>query len=80
MNTDTYKIGILLNTIEKANKFVEITNKSRAEIDLMEDKYVINGKSILGVYSLNLANPLTAVISGKEAEKLFNLIKENFGV
>lgn len=79
---NTYKNEILLNTIEKVNKFVEITNKSKAEITLMEDKYIINGKSILGIYSLNLSNPLTVVISGKDkdTEKLFNLIKEKFGV
>ena len=46
---------IKLNTIEDVNKFVSICTKCLpSNINLKQDKQVINGTSILGIFSLDL--------------------------
>ena len=47
-----------LNTIEKVKDFSNIVCKYDSTIDIQEGRYVIDGKSILGIFSLNLFNPL----------------------
>ena len=46
---------ISINTIEKAKKFVSICSKYHdGDILVKQNKYAIDGKSILGIFSLNL--------------------------
>ena len=49
---------IHLDTIKKAEKFCKICNKYKDDIDVKEGKYIVNGKSILGLLSLDLTNDL----------------------
>ena len=48
---DTY---ILLETIESVKKFVSIISNYDADFELMSGKYIINAKSILGIFSIDL--------------------------
>ena len=43
-------------------KFVSITNRYSFKINLISDKYTIDAKSIMGVFSLDLSRPLTMQI------------------
>lgn len=53
---------IKLNTIDDLKNFVAICNKYESSIDVNQGRYVINGKSILGVFSLNLMEELNIYI------------------
>lgn len=61
---------ILLNTISKVKKFVNISNKSSINIDIHSGKYLIDGKSIMGIFSLDLSKELT--ISSDSSKEEFN--------
>lgn len=57
---------IKLNTIEDVNNFVSICSKyDDAEIDVKQNRQIINGKSILGIFSLNLMEPLKIIIDSE---------------
>ena len=45
------------------------------ELDLISGQYVVDAKSILGIYSLNLSKPLELVARGKCGEELAVLDK-----
>lgn len=46
---------ININTIEKAKEFVSICSKYHdGDILVKQNKYAVDGKSILGIFSLNL--------------------------
>lgn len=47
-----------LDTIKKAEKFCKICNQYKEDIDIKEGKYIVNGKSILGLLSLDLTKNL----------------------
>ena len=53
---------IRLAGIEDVKKFVSITNRYGFKINLISDKYTIDAKSIMGVFSLDLSRPLTMQI------------------
>lgn len=52
---------IILKDFEAVKKFVDIVNKKPYDVELLSGKYVINAKSIMGVFSLDLTKPLIMV-------------------
>lgn len=52
---------VLLNNIEKVNCFVEKMSEKNYDIDLSLGKYLVNGKSMIGVLSLDLTKPVTVI-------------------
>ncbi len=53
-----YKKDILLSDIEAVKKFVSLANQYEFPVTLLSDKYIINGKSIMGIFGLDLSRPL----------------------
>ena len=51
-------VTILLDTIEKVRKFVNKINQYEGEFDIISDRYIIDAKSIMGIFSLDLSKPL----------------------
>ena len=52
---------IILKDFEAVKKFVDIVNEKPYDVELLSGKYVINAKSIMGVFSLDLTKPLIMV-------------------
>ena len=52
---------LLLDHYDKVKKFVEIACSKDYDIELLSGKYVVNAKSIMGVFSLDLTRPVTMV-------------------
>ncbi len=68
MNKETL---IRLSTIADVREFVEIVTASAChEIDLASGRYVVDGKSIMGIFSLDLSKPIKMTVHGDHAEEL----------
>ena len=52
------KIRIKLNNIDTVKKFVKVTDTFESDIDVIADRAVIDGKSILGLFSLDLTQDM----------------------
>ncbi|MBE6809539.1 MAG: HPr family phosphocarrier protein [Ruminococcaceae bacterium] len=52
---------IILKNFEAVKKFVDIANEKPYDIELLSGKYIVNAKSIMGVFSLDLTKPLVMV-------------------
>ena len=50
---------IFLNNLDDVKKFVDIAASKDYDIELLSDKYIVNAKSIMGVFSLDLTKPIT---------------------
>ena len=61
---------IKLNTIDKVKDFVNRVSTFDCDIDIIYGRYVIDGTSIMGIFSLNLTNPVTAMIHTDDYEEL----------
>ncbi len=55
-------ISIKLNTPQDVKDFCFITSSFKSNIYVCSEKYKINAKSILGLFSLNLSETLTVII------------------
>ena len=51
-------IKISLNSIDKVKTFVNVINRFDAEFDLVSGRYVIDAKSIMGIFSLDISKPI----------------------
>jgi len=61
-------MSIRLTEINQVREFVELTSKCEFDVDLVSDRYTVDAKSLLGIYSLNLSNPLQVVMYGDNTE------------
>ena len=51
-------VQISLNSIEKVKSFVNDISKYDNDFDLVSGRYVIDAKSIMGIFSLDLSKPI----------------------
>ena len=51
-------VNISLNSIEKVKTFVNLINRYDYDFDLVSGRYVIDAKSIMGIFSLDLSKPI----------------------
>ncbi len=59
-------IKISLNSIDKVKAFVNDVTKFDAEFDLVSGRYVIDAKSIMGIFSLDLSKTIDLNIHDEE--------------
>ena len=51
-------VHISLNSIDKVKAFVNEITKFENDFDLVSGRYVIDAKSIMGIFSLDLSKPI----------------------
>ena len=66
-------VQISLNSIDKVKSFVNDITKFDNDFDLVTGRYVIDAKSIMGIFSLDLSKPIDLNIHA-EAESSINEI------
>lgn len=59
-------IQISLNSIDKVKSFVNDITKFDYDFDLVSGRYVIDAKSIMGIFSLDLSKPIDLNIHAEE--------------
>lgn len=59
-------VKVLLNTIDKVKSFVNTLAKYDYDFDLISGRYVIDAKSIMGIFSLDLSKPIELNIHATE--------------
>ena len=57
---------ISLNSIDKVKSFVNDITKFDTDFDLVSGRYVIDAKSIMGIFSLDLSKPIELNIHAEE--------------
>ena len=61
---------IKLNTIDKVKDFVSRVSTFDCDVDILYGRYIIDGKSLMSIFSLDLMNPLKAVIHTDDYDEL----------
>ena len=63
-------IKISLDSIDKVKSFVNILAKFDCDFDLISGRYIIDAKSIMGIFSLDLSKPIDLEIhaDGKDLD------------
>jgi phosphotransferase system HPr-like phosphotransfer protein len=69
-------VKISLEMAQKVKEFVAVTQDYPCEILLKSGKYVVDAKSILGIFSLDLSQPLTVEIYSDDCAELIEKLKK----
>lgn len=69
-------VKISLEMAQRVKEFVNITQACDFEIILKSGKYVVDAKSILGIFSLDLSQPLTVEIYSDDCAELLAQLKK----
>lgn len=59
-------VKISLNSIDKVKSFVNDITKFDSDFDLVSGRYVIDAKSIMGIFSLDLSKPIDLNIHAED--------------
>ena len=59
-------VQISLNSIDKVKSFVNDITKFNNDFDLVSGRYVIDAKSIMGIFSLDLSKPIDLNIHAED--------------
>ncbi|MBP3881188.1 MAG: HPr family phosphocarrier protein [Lachnospiraceae bacterium] len=59
-------VMISLNSIDKVKSFVNDISRFDYDFDLVSGRYVIDAKSIMGIFSLDLSKPIELNIHAEE--------------
>lgn len=59
-------VEISLNSIDKVKSFVNVLTKYDYDFDLVSGRYIIDAKSIMGIFSLDLSKPISLNIHATE--------------
>lgn len=74
------KVTIKLNNFSDIKKFTNEVTKFEGDIDLVKGRYIIDAKSTMGIFTLDLSNPVDVVIYSDDKKEIerFNEVMERF--
>lgn len=67
---------IFLKTIIDVKNFVNAINDFDFDVDLVSGRYVVDAKSIMGIFSLDLSRPITLRVFADDVEQFEAAIKD----
>lgn len=72
------EVKVNLNNTEKVKNFSNKVSNIDETIDLKAGRYIVDAKSIMGIFSLNLSKDLIMIIHAddKRAEEIKDILKE----
>jgi phosphocarrier protein HPr len=60
--------NIMLRSINDVKDFVNLVNKYKFDVDLTSGRYVVDAKSIMGIFSLDLSKPIRVEVQTDECD------------
>lgn len=68
--------SFVIGTVAHVKDFVHVTEKFIEDIDLVKGRYVVDGKSIMGIFSLDLSQPVDVCIYTEDDNRADEFFKE----
>lgn len=68
--------NVSLKSIGDVKAFVNTVSKYDFDVDLTSGRYVVDAKSIMGIFSLDLSKPIKVEIQSNEAAPLVEELKQ----
>ena len=67
--------NIMLHSINDVKTFVNSVNKYDFDVDLTSGRYVVDAKSIMGIFSLDLSNPIKVEVYSEDVGEFMDEMK-----
>ena len=69
-------VNIKLPTIEAVQNFVDIVSNFDEDISLSSGRYIVDAKSIMGIFSLDLRMPICMTVSSDFPQRIFEAVEQ----
>ena len=69
------KIQIVLKSIQDVRKFVNEVTMVDFDVDLVQGRYIVDAKSIMGIFALDTLSAINLVAHTDNADEFFDKIK-----
>jgi len=69
-------VKVRLNSIDKVKNFVNKVTKHDLDLDLVSGRYVIDAKSIMGIFSLDLSKDIDMNIHSDNENAINNILED----
>ena len=70
------KTKIILRDVVAVRTFVQKVILLNYEVDLVQGRYIVDAKSIMGIFALDTLSPIEVVAHTEDATDFFEMIKE----
>ena len=67
-------VNMCLDSIDKVKSFVNEITKFDSDFDLISGRYVIDAKSIMGIFSLDLSKPIELNIHSDNVSDILDVL------
>lgn len=67
--------NLLLSSINDVKDFVNVVGKYDFDVDLTSGRYVVDAKSIMGIFSLDLSQPIKVEVHSDDCDKFIAELK-----
>lgn len=74
------ELQVSLNTIDKVKSFVDKISEMNGEFNLVAGRYVIDAKSIMGIFSLDISKPLLLQVQNIEDQDVFDKMIAEYAI
>ncbi len=68
--------NLMLSSINDVKDFVNTVSKYDYDVDLTSGRYVVDAKSIMGIFSLDLSKPIKVEVHNDNSDELVNELKK----
>lgn len=68
--------NIMLKSINDVKDFVNCVNKYDFDVDLTSGRYVVDAKSIMGIFSLDLSKPIKVEVHVEDCKGFCDEVKQ----
>ncbi len=69
------KVTVKLDTINDVKNFVNAVTVFECDFDIVSERYVVDAKSIMGIFSLELSKPLALHINSDDEKEINAVLK-----
>ncbi|GKH46768.1 MULTISPECIES: HPr family phosphocarrier protein [Anaerotruncus] len=69
------KFTIRLKEINDVKEFVNTVSRFEEDVDLVSGRYTIDAKSIMGIFSIDLAKPIEVIVHGDNEARYAEALK-----
>ena len=67
--------NLLLSSINDVKDFVNIVSRYDFDVDLTSGRYVVDAKSIMGIFSLDLSKPIKVEVQSDDCDEFIASLK-----
>ena len=69
-------LDIRLSTIEDVRNFVNEVTRCEFDVDLASGRYIVDAKSIMGIFSLDLLNPIRMTVHSDDCDEFLARVEK----